>query len=95
MSTTTLPLSQEDVLAKIYRDLARLAGEIAIDRCRNRVLMALVKDNLKISDEQLNELFRKELEQNLEQLCQDITTPMLSELQEPTDMAGGCCGGKG
>jgi hypothetical protein len=92
MTTQTPALTQDEILAKIYRDLTRLAGEIAIDRCRNRVLMKLVREKLTLSDEELNGLFRTELEQNLEQLCHDITGPMLAELEEPAPM-GGCCGG--
>ena len=90
--TTTSAFSQEEIIAKLYRDITRLAGEIAIDRCRSRVLLNLVRDKLAISDEQLNELFRAELEQNLEQLCRDITDPMLA-VMEPPQPAGGCCGG--
>ena len=92
---TTPVLSQEEVLSKIYRDFARLAGEIAIDRCRNRVLLKLVKDHLNVEDEALNELFRVELEANLEQFVRDITGPMLAELSEPEEITigGGCCGG--
>ena len=89
MSAATM--SQEEVLAKIYRDFARLAGEIAIDRCRTRVLLTLVKDQLGVSDERLNELFREEIEANLEQFCHDITRPILAELEEPREI-GGCCG---
>ena len=88
MPTTTL--TQEDIIAKIYRDITRLAGEIAIDRCRNRVLMTLVKEKLAINDEDLDALFRAELAANLEQLCHGITGPILAELEEPA--VGGCCG---
>ena len=93
---TTPVLTQEEVLSKIYRDFTRLAGEIAIDRCRNRVLLQLVKDQLKIEDEALNELFRAELEANLEQYVRDITGPMIAELSEPEEITiggGACCGG--
>ena len=102
MPTSTV-MSQEEILSKIYRDFARLAGEIAIDRCRNRVLLRLVKERLEVSDDELNALFQSELQNNLEQLCHDITQPMLSELMDaqvtevgPADMpsGGGCCGGK-
>ncbi|MDB5102270.1 MAG: hypothetical protein JWM80_6691 [Cyanobacteria bacterium RYN_339] len=89
MTTQSPAITQDEILAKIYRDLTRLAGEIAIDRCRNRVLMKLVREKLDVGDEELNGLFRAELEANLEQLCHDITGPMLRELEEPT--AGGCC----
>lgn len=92
MTTQTPTLDQDEILAKIYRDLTRLAGEIAVDRCRNRVLMKLVREKLGVGDEELNQLFRAELEENLEQLCHDITSPMLAELEEPAPM-GGCCGG--
>jgi hypothetical protein len=94
MTTQTPALTQDEILAKIYRDLTRLAGEIAVDRCRNRVLMKLVREKLGVGDEELNKLFRAELEENLEQLCHDITGPMLQELEEPAPM-GGCCGGHG
>jgi hypothetical protein len=92
---TTAVIAQEEILSKIYRDFARLAGEIAIDRCRNRVLLKLVKDQLKIDDEALNQLFQAELEANLEQFCNDITGPMLAELSEPEEitLGGGCCQG--
>lgn len=92
MSATTPPITSEEIIAKIYRDIARLAGEIAIDRCRNRVLLKLVKERIGIEDEELNCMFREELEANLEQLCHDITDPILNELQEP-QAKGGCCGG--
>jgi hypothetical protein len=91
MTTQTPTLSQDEILAKIYRDLTRLAGEIAIDRCRNRVLMKLVREKLGVGDEELNTLFRAELEEHLEQLCHDITGPMLAELEEPQAGCGGCC----
>lgn len=101
MSTTAM--TQEEILGKIYRDFARLAGEIAIDRCRNRVLLRLVKDRLNVSDDELNTMFQTELQDHLEQLCHDITQPMLSELttaevQElgaAADMpaGSGCCQG--
>lgn len=87
MSMTAM--TQEEIVSKLYRDFTRLAGEIAIDRCRNRVLMQLVRDRLNVSDDELNDLFRVELEGNLEQFCKDITGPMLAELEEPE--AGGCC----
>lgn len=99
---TTTAMSQEEILSKIYRDFARLAGEIAIDRCRNRVLLRLVKERLNVSDDELNGLFQTELQSNLEQFCHDITQPMLSELVDaqvtevgPADMpsGGGCCMG--
>ena len=88
MSVSTM--TQEEILGKIYRDFARLAGEIAIDRCRNRVLLTLVKEKLNVSDDELNALFQKELEGNLETFVTEITRPMLSELEEPKQ-AGGCC----
>jgi hypothetical protein len=92
---TTAVINQEEVLGKIYRDFARLAGEIAIDRCRNRVLLKLVKDQLNMDDDKLNQLFQAELEANLEQFCNDITGPMLAELSEPEEitLGGGGCGG--
>ena len=91
---TTAVLNQEEILSKIYRDFARLAGEIAIDRCRNRVLLQLVKDKLGMDDETLNQLFQAELQANLEQFCNDITGPMLAELSEPEEITiGGGCGG--
>lgn len=80
--TTATQLTQEEILHKLYRDITRLAGEIAVDRCRNRVLLKLVRDRLGVSEEELNTLFREELEQNLEGFCHDITAPMLSELEE-------------
>lgn len=88
MSVSTM--TQEEILGKIYRDFARLAGEIAIDRCRNRVLLTLVKEKLNVPDDELNALFQKEIEGNLEQFVTEITRPMLSELEEP-QAAGGCC----
>ena len=88
MSVSTM--TQEEILGKIYRDFARLAGEIAIDRCRNRVLLSLVKEKLDVSDDELNALFQKELETNLETYVTEITRPMLSELEEPQP-SGGCC----
>jgi endonuclease III-like uncharacterized protein len=102
MTTTTTPsaMSQEEILSKIYRDFARLAGEIAIDRCRNRVLLKLVKEKLNVSDEELNTLFQAELQENLEGYCHQITHPMLEELNETTVTFNGfveggsaCCGG--
>ena len=90
---TTSVLSQEDVLSKIYSDFARLAGEIAIDRCRNRVLLKLVKDKLNVSDDELNQLFQEELSANLETFVGDITNPMLADLSEPEEITlGGGCG---
>jgi hypothetical protein len=87
----TTPFTQEDIIGKIYRDLTRLAGEIAIDRCRNRVLLKIVKERIGVSDDDLNALFRAELEENLEQLCQDITGPILAELEDPVTQPTGCC----
>lgn len=92
MSTTTI--TQEEIIGKIYRDITRLAGEIAIDRCRNRVLLNLVREKLNVSDDDLNALFRAELETHLEQLCRDITDPILKELEEPSADAG-CCQHRG
>ena len=92
-------MSQEEIVTKIYRDMARLASEISIARCRNRVLLTLVKEKLGTSDEELNELFRAELQENLEQYVRDITGPMVTELLEAeevgpvTEMAAGCGGG--
>lgn len=99
---TSTAMTQEEILSKIYRDFARLAGEIAIDRCRNRVLLRLVRERLNVSDSELNTLFQSELQDNLEQFCHDITQPMLSEMVDvqvtevgPADLpkGGGCCQG--
>lgn len=93
---TSATMTQDEILAKIYRDFARLAGEIALDRCRNRVLMQLVRDRLEIPDEELNRMFQEELQQNLEGYVTDITRPMLAELEEPqAPPAGGCCMAQG
>ena len=90
---TIATLDQEEILSKIYRDFARLAGEIAIDRCRNRVLLKLVKDKLGVDDDTLNQLFQEELQANLETFARDITNPMLAELSEPEEITlGGGCG---
>lgn len=91
-------MTQEDVLAKIYTDFARLASEVAIDRCRNRVLLNLVRDKLGVSDADLDELFRAELQEHLEGYIREITAPMLGDLEEPrlgelADAQAGCCGG--
>lgn len=87
MATQT-PITQAEIIEKIYRDLTRLAGEIAIDRCRNRALMKLVQEKLDVTDADLDARFRAELEANLEQLVHDITDPILEELQGPPE---GCC----
>lgn len=92
MSTTTT-VTQDEVLAKLYRDLTRLAGEIAVDRCRTRVLLRLVKEKTGVTDAELDQLFREEVETNLEGFVHGITQPMVEELQGPE--AGGCCGGHG
>lgn len=90
---TSPVLNQEDILTKIYSDFARLAGEIAIDRCRNRVLLKLVKEKLGVEDETLNQLFQEELQENLETFVREITNPMLAELSEPEEITiGGGCG---
>lgn len=89
--STTNTVTQDDVLAKLYRDLTRLAGEIAVDRCRTRVLLRLVKEKTGVTDEELDTLFREEVEANLEGFVHGITEPMLAELRAPE--AGGCCGG--
>lgn len=89
MSTT---VTQDDVLAKLYTDLTRLAGEIAVDRCRTRVLLRLVKEKTGVTDEQLDALFRKEVEANLEGFVAGITAPMIADLQGPEAAGGGCCG---
>lgn len=91
MSTT---VTQDEVLAKLYRDLTRLAGEIAVDRCRTRVLLRLVKEHAGVTDDQLDALFREEVEANLEGFVHGITEPMLAELRGP-EAGGGCCGGQG
>lgn len=88
MSAATM--TQEEIIGKIYRDFARLAGEIALDRCRSRVLLTLVKEKLAISDDELSALYQQELEANLEQYVNEITRPMLRELEEPKPQ-GGCC----
>ena len=90
MSTPTV--TQDEVLAKLYSDLTRLAGEIALDRCRTRVLLRLVKEKLDVTDEALDALFREEVEANLEGFVQGITAPMIADLQGPE--VGGCCGGQ-
>lgn len=93
MSTATTPvLSQEEILTKLYTDLTRLAGEVALDRCRTRVLLKIVKEKAGVTDEELDGLFREEVEANLEGFVKTITDPMLAELQDPIDV-GGCCGG--
>lgn len=89
MSTSTV--TQDEVLAKLYTDLTRLAGEIAVDRCRTRVLLRLVKEKTGVTDEQLDTLFREEVEANLEGFVQGITEPMLAEARGP-EAGGGCCG---
>lgn len=89
MSSSTM--TQEEIIGQIYRNFAHLAGEIAIDRCRNRVLLNLVREKLNISDDELNGLFQTELEANLEQYVTAITRPMLSGLEEPKPQGGGCC----
>lgn len=91
-TTTDNSLTQDEILTKLYSDMTRLAGEIAIDRCRTRVLMKIVKDKLGVEDADLDALFRTEIETNLEGFVHDITTPMLAE-EAPAEM-GGCCGGK-
>lgn len=90
-----LNITQDEMLTKVYRDFARLAGEIAVDRCRNRVLLNLVKERFAVSDEELDALFRKEIAENLEDFCHGITGPMLAELQPPAPEAPGCCGQAG
>lgn len=88
----TTTVTQDEVLAKLYTDLTRLAGEIAVDRCRTRVLLRLVKEKTGVTDAELDSLFREEVEANLEGFVQGITAPMIEDVQEP--QAGGCCGGR-
>ncbi|GEM_PF-6097173 len=86
-------LTQEEVLGKLYRDFARLAGEIALDRCRQRVLLGIVRDRLGVEEAELDKLFREEIQSHLALFCEDITEPMLAELRE-VDRQAGCCGGQ-
>ena len=96
-------LSQEEILSKLYTDLTRLAGEVAIDRCRTRVLMKLVMEKGGVTADELDGLFREELETNLEGFVKGITDPMLAEMRDvaegradaPAPDASGCCGGRG
>ena len=88
-------LAQEDVLTKIYRDLTRLAGEVAVDRCRTRVLMRIVKEQMGMEDAELDAMFRAEIDANLQGFVSGITAPMLAEFGgAPVEVGGGgCCGG--
>lgn len=83
-TSAAAPLTQDEILGKIYQDLARLASEVAIDRCRNRVLLTLVRDRLNVSDDELNALFQAEIRENLEQYCHELTQPMISEITSAT-----------
>jgi hypothetical protein len=89
MTTETL---SDELVAKLYRDMAFLAAEIAVDRCRTRVLMQLVKDRLGIDEAELDAMLRDEVGDHLEDFVRRITFPMSAP--DVVDVAtGGGCGG--
>ncbi|MEB3196929.1 MAG: hypothetical protein VKP62_06965 [Candidatus Sericytochromatia bacterium] len=88
----TAPI-QDDIVAKLYRDITFLAGEIAVDRCRTRVLMRLVKEQLQLSDEALDDMFREEIGDHLEDFVRRITAPMVMQAEVDETGPAGCCGG--
>ncbi|MEB3284877.1 MAG: hypothetical protein VKN33_06300 [Candidatus Sericytochromatia bacterium] len=85
-------LSSDEIVAKLYQDMTFLAGEIALDRCRNRVLMRLVKENLHLTDGDLDAMFREEVGDHLEDFVRAITAPMVSPPEVDETTAAGCCG---
>lgn len=85
-------LSQDDIIAKLYQDMTFLAGEIALDRCRNRVLMRLVKEKLGVSDSDLDAMFREEVGDHLEDFIRAITAPMVAPDEADETASGSCCG---
>jgi hypothetical protein len=89
MTTESL---NDELVAKLYRDMAFLAAEIAVDRCRTRVLMRLVKDGLGIDEAALDAMLRDEVGDHLEDFVRRITFPMSApEIVE--EASGGGCGG--
>lgn len=88
------PLTQEELIAKVYQDLATLATELAIDRCRARVMLQVIEEKLGVPAPELDERFRAELQSNLEPMIRDLLAPILpAEAELVTD--AGCCGGCG
>lgn len=95
MSTVSLP---DALVTKLYRDMAFLAAEIAVDRCRTRVLTRLVKERLGLDDNALDALFREEVGEHLEDFVQRITLPMTAPEVVEAAAGSGCgsataCGG--
>lgn len=90
MSTATLT---DEIVTKLYRDLAFLAAEIAVDRCRVRVLTQLVKDRLGVDDAALDAMFREEIGDHLEEFVQRITLPMTAPDVLDATTGSGCGGG--
>lgn len=86
------PLTQEELFGKLYQDLATLATELAIDRCRTRVLLKVLEEKLGLSSEEMDDRFREELANNLEPMIRDLLAPILPAGAE-MEMQGGCCGG--
>lgn len=93
MTVQAPAITSEEIITQIYRTFTRLAGEIALERSRNRVLMQLVAEGLDLSPETLDGKFRAEVEANLETYVRQITDPMLDELQATLDGSAGGCGG--
>lgn len=92
MSST---LTQDEIIAKLYQDMTFLAGEIALDRCRNRVLMRLVKEKLQLSETELDAMFREEVGDHLEDYVRAITAPMVAPDEVDETVSTGCCGARG
>ncbi|MEB3327760.1 MAG: hypothetical protein VKQ33_00845 [Candidatus Sericytochromatia bacterium] len=93
MTTETLP---DELVAKLYRDMAFLAAEIAVDRCRTRVLMRLVKERLGIEEADLDAMLREEVGDHLEDFVRRITFPMSApDVVDEAPASGGCGGACG
>jgi hypothetical protein len=88
-------LTQDEIIAKLYQDMTFLAGEIAVDRCRNRVLMRLVKEKLQLSEAELDAMFREEVGDHLEDFVRAITAPMVASDEVDETTSTGCCGARG
>jgi hypothetical protein len=75
-------MTQEEILAKVYKDITRLAGEIAIDRARARVFMQLLIEKTGTTETELNQYFQTELENNLQRYVEDLVVPLTEDLKE-------------
>lgn len=89
--TADAAVTTDELVSKLYTNMARLAAEIALERCRNRALLGILREKLGVTDADMDARFRDEVGEHLEQFCHDITAPMLADL----DPGPGCCGGAG